>query len=158
MTSEVDTSDTSVQRGTLHLSGIDPQQPLQHSFILLMAALGLLWVVLGIFSDSPLSRYGHIGLGLVLLLTLAYMKWFYQPKYLRFDQDGLSGLLKGNDSLLLNWEAIDQLSISSSTLTITPQKGVDIELSLGQLPYAQHKDLLPQLKQVARRNGVQVDG
>jgi hypothetical protein len=150
------TDTSTVQRGTLHLSGVDPDQPLQTSFIIMMTTLGLLWIGLGIFSDSPLSQYGHIGLGLVLLLSLAYMKWVYKAKYLRFDEEGVAGLVDKNESIVLNWEAIDQIKLSRSKLVLVPKDGVEIPLSLGQLPYSQHKDVLPQFEQVADRNGVSI--
>jgi hypothetical protein len=156
MTPNTDSTETTIQRGTLHLSGVDPEQPLQRSFILMMAALGLLWIGLGIFSDTQYTRYGQLGFGLFLLLSLAYIMWFYKPKYLRFDQSGLTGLIKGGETILLNWEAIETIEISVNKLVIHPQSGVEIPISIGQIPYQQHKDLLPQLEQVAERNGVKI--
>ncbi|MGM0589073.1 MAG: hypothetical protein ACQETE_11695 [Bacteroidota bacterium] len=153
-------SDTSssklIQQGTLYLSGVDPDQPMQRSFILIMGGLGILWIILGVFSDSVLSQYGHLGLGLTLLLTLAYLRWFYQPKYVQFDEDGISGVVKGNEPILLNWDAINEIDVSKGKLRIIPKEGVEMPISLNQLPFRQHKTLIPQLLQLAERKGVSV--
>lgn len=141
---------------TVPLYGSNPRR--KRIFWLIQGGNGLLLIVVAVLQKPQgwislvLGIYGFLSFMAALLSSL-----FDKAYYLVIDQDGIRGQIGWRRRIELAWKEIVGAELSTLHLRLETADNQVQDISLGNLTYAQHQELKPQLQAVLEEHDLLSD-
>lgn len=142
-------------RYTLYLSGINPEKPNPPAFRWLLLLVAAACIILGLFEQQTIFRVMYFLFGGLIAASVAYLEWFYKPNYLSFDEQGFKGQIQRNAHIQYVWDDIKQINVDEDNrIEIIPKDHANFIINFNNLPYQQQEDIAPKFFSYAQQEGI----
>jgi hypothetical protein len=106
------------------------------------------------------SQEHHVWISVVtgaLIVVQAVLNWWSsRPIVSTWDDAGIHGEIGLRKSISVVWSQVSRIDANMFALTLCMKDERAIHVDLSSMTYAQHKELIPRLLEIARSKGVEV--
>jgi len=117
--------------------------------------MGIINVLQSFFHQNEV-RYFDLAFGIVLIVGGFYYWKLYELKTVAFGEVGIKGKIRFRTTIDLKWDDVSRVESSLYAILLITKTGQKYELDLSNLTYQQHKEVRPQIVELAKSKGVEV--
>ena len=120
-----------------------------------MMLVGIVNVLQSFFQQNEL-RYIDLAFGIVLMVSGFYYWKLYEFKTVAFDEVGIKGKLRFRTTIDIKWDDVSRFELAIYAISLITKSGQKYEIDLSNITYQQHKEIKPQIVELAKSKGIEV--
>ena len=120
-----------------------------------MMLVGIVNVLQSFFQQNEL-RYIDLAFGIVLMVGGFYYWKLYELKTVAFDEVGIKGKLRFRTTIDIKWDDVSRFELAIYAISLITKSGQKYEIDLSNITYQQHKEIKPQIVELAKSKGIEV--
>ncbi len=120
-----------------------------------MMLVGIVNVLQSFFQQNEL-RYIDLAFGIVLMVGGFYYWKLYEFKTVAFDEVGIKGKLRFRTTIDIKWDDVSRFELAIYAISLITKSGQKYEIDLSNITYQQHKEIKPQIVELAKSKGIEV--
>ena len=121
-----------------------------------MMLVGIVNVLQSFFQQNEL-RYIDLAFGIVLMVSGFYYWKLYEFKTVAFDEVGIKGKLRFRTTIDIKWDDVSRFELAIYAISLITKSGQKYEIDLSNITYQQHKEIKPQIVELAKSKGIEVE-
>lgn len=121
-----------------------------------MMLVGIVNVLQSFFQQNEL-RYIDLAFGIVLMVGGFYYWKLYEFKTVAFDEVGIKGKLRFRTTIDIKWDDVSRFELAIYAISLITKSGQKYEIDLSNITYQQHKEIKPQIVELAKSKGIEVE-